>query len=315
MANFVTFTSSGTLFATKLADNAVTNGWTRCEAGYDWIKPAGSTNICLGRMTQLSPIRIFTEIGATGQLYTIFEPAVRESYDVGIHAPTALCLGWTGWGNPIYWAMRGENDLARDFTFEGWMDNNCIFGNVKPDSSITGATTFPIFFCVTKGFDGVNRLVGLDMLPSGAAYRCNARLIYATDSLAYWMGLQSGGLGVWGFDNKARLSRLYLFRGGVAAADVVNSAAIIGSFEDPVTGIPYVLCSKSQGVEVYNDECIINLTPSGGAPTDYYYRCLYPTLTPPHTIMMTNKSSNFNAVTAPSSKGVDEILTYWVRRA
>jgi len=305
--NWVTFTCSGTLFATKLADNAVANGWVRSEAGYDWIKPVNSANVCLGRMAYLGAIRIYTEVSATGYQYTIFEPAVRESYDQPSH--TGIGLGWVGWGNPIYWVGRSENDLTRDFTFEGWMDVNCIIGNVKPDPSITGATTFPIFFCVTKGFDGINRLVGLDMLPSGAAYRCNARLIYATDALAYWQALQSGGLGVWGFDNKARLSRLYMFRGGIAVADVVNSAAIIGSFEDPVTGIPYVLCSKSQGVEVCNDECILTI---GG--TDYYYRCLYPTLTPLHTIMMTNKSSNFNAIVVPSSKGVDEILTYWVRR-
>jgi hypothetical protein len=102
---------------------------------------------------------------------------------------------------------------------------------------------------------------------------------------------------------------LYLFRGGTLVADVVNSSAIIGSFEDPVTGIPYILTSKSQGVEVYNDECILTL---GGV--DYYYRCLYPVLTPPHTVMMVNKSSNFNATVAPSGKGVDEIITYWVRR-
>jgi hypothetical protein len=306
---WVTFTCSGTLFGTKLADNAVANGWARCEAGYDWIKPSGSNNVCLGRITQISPIRIYTEVGATGQLYTIYEPAVKESYEAGsTHA--GVGLGWIGWGNPIYWAMRGENDTARDFTFEGWMDSNCIFGNVKPDSSITGATTFPIFFCVTKGFDGINRLVGLDMCPQGAAYRCNQRLIYATDSLNYFKGLQCGGLGVWAFDNKARLSKLYFFRGGVLVADVVNAAAILGSFEDPVSGVPYVLCSKSQGVEVYNDECILTI---GG--TDYYYRCLYPTLTPPHNIMLCNKSSNFNAIVAPSAKGVDEIITYWVRRA
>jgi len=305
--NFVTFSCAGNLFATKLADNAVANGWVRSEAGYDWIKPVNSNNVCLGRLAYLAAIRIYTELSVTGFQYTIFEPAVRESYDAGSHA--GIGLGWVGWGNPIYWAGRTENDLARDFTFEGWMDANCIIGNVKPDPSITGATTFPIFFCVTKGFDGVNRLVGLDMMPAASAYRCNARLIYAADALAYFKGLQSGGLGVWGFDNKARLSRLYLFRGGVAIADVINSAAILGSFEDPITGIPYLLCSKSQGVEVYNDECILNI---GG--TDYYYRCLYPTLTPPHTIMMTNKSSNFNAIVAPSAKGVDEILTYWVRR-
>jgi hypothetical protein len=305
---FVTFTCAGNIFDATLATNAIANGWTRCEVGYQWIKPANSNNVCMGRITQLGAIRIYTEIGATGQLYTIFEPAVRESYDSGTH--TGIGLGWTGWGNPIYWAMRGENDTARDYTFEGWIDSNCIFGNVKPDSSIVGATTFPIFFCVTKGFDGINRLVGLDTLPSGAAYRCNERLIYATDSLNYFNGLQSGGLGVWSFDNKARLSKLYLFRGGVLVADVINSSAIIGSFEDPTTGIPYVLCSKSQGVEVYNDECI--LTISG---TDYYYKCLYPTLTPPHNIMLCNKSSNFNATVIPSGKGVDEIITYWVRKS
>ena len=305
---FVTFTCAGSIFDATLATNAIANGWTRCEVGYQWIKPANSNNVCMGRITQLGAIRIYTEIGATGQLYTIFEPAVRESYDSGTH--TGIGLGWTGWGNPIYWAMRGENDTARDFTFEGWIDSNSIIGNVKPDSSITGATTFPIFFCVTTGFDGINRLVGLDMLPAACAYRCNQRLIYATDSLNYFNGLQVGGLGVWGFDNKARLSKLYLFRGGVAIADVVNSAAIIGEFSNPINGVPYVLCSKSQGVEVYNDECI--LTISG---TDYYYKCLYPTLTPPHTIMLTNKSSNFNAIVAPSAKGVDEIITYWVRKS
>jgi|GEM_PF-6891619 len=307
MANFVTFTSSGTLFDTNLALNAIANGWTRCEAGYNWIKPVNSNNVAYARITYLAATRIYTEISATGYQYTIFEPAVREYYDQPSHG--GLGLGWVGWGNPIYWAGRTESDLTRDHTFIGWMDNNCIIGNVYCDPSITGATTFPIFFCVTKGFDGVNRLVGLDMLPSGAPYRCNARLIYATDAINYWYGLQSGGLGVWSFDNKARLSRMYLFRGGVAVADVVNAATITGSFEDPVTGIPYVLCSKSQGVEVYNDECILTI---GGI--DYYYRCLYPTLTPPHTIMLTNKASNFNATAVPSSKGVDEILTYWVRR-
>jgi len=304
---WITFTCAGSIFDATLATNAIANGWTRCETGYNWIKPANSTNVCYARITQLGAIRIYTEVNATGYLYTIYEPAVRESYDSGTH--TGIGLGWTGWGNPIYWAGRSENDVARDYIFEGWMDSNSIIGNVKPESSITGATTFPIFFCVTKGYDGVDRLVGLDMLPQGAAYRCNQRLIYATDSLNYWNGLQSGGLGVWGFDNKARLSKLYFFRGGVAVADVVNASAIIGSFEDPITGIPYVLCSKSQGVEVYNDECILTLS-----SVDYYYRCLYPTLTPPHTIMLTNKFSNFNATAAPSSKGVDEIITYWVRR-
>jgi len=305
---FVTFTCAGTIFDATLATNAIANGWTRCEVGYNWIKPANSNNVCLGRITQLGAIRIYTEVSATGYQYTIFEPAVRESYDLGTH--TGIGLGWTGWGNPIYWAGRTENDIARDYTFEGWIDSNSIIGNVKPDSSISGATTFPIFFCVTKGFDGVNRLVGLDTLPSGGAYRCNSRLIVASDAVVYYLGLQSGGLGVWGFDNKARLSKLYFFRGGTLVADVVNSAAIVGSFEDPITGIPYVLCSKSQGVEVYNDECI--LTISG---TDYYYKCLYPTLTPPHTVMLTNKTSNFNAITVPSSKGVDEIITYWVRKS
>ena len=305
---FVTFTCAGTIFDATLATNAIANGWTRCEVGYNWIKPANSNNVCLGRITQLGAIRIYTEVSATGYQYTIFEPAVRESYDLGTH--TGIGLGWTGWGNPIYWAGRTENDIARDYTFEGWIDSNSIIGNVKPDSSISGATTFPIFFCVTKGFDGVNRLVGLDTLPSGGAYRCNSRLIVASDAVVYYLGLQSGGLGVWGFDNKARLSKLYFFRGGTLVADVVNSAAIVGSFEDPITGIPYVLCSKSQGVEIYNDECI--LTISG---TDYYYKCLYPTLTPPHTVMLTNKTSNFNAITVPSSKGVDEIITYWVRKS
>jgi len=305
---FVTFTCAGTIFDATLATNAIANGWTRCEVGYNWIKPANSNNVCLGRITQLGAIRIYTEVSATGYQYTIFEPAVRESYDLGTH--TGIGLGWTGWGNPIYWAGRTENDIARDYTFEGWIDSNSIIGNVKPDSSISGATTFPIFFCVTKGFDGVNRLVGLDTLPSGGAYRCNSRLIVASDAVVYYLGLQSGGLGVWGFDNKARLSKLYFFRGGTLVADVVNSAAIVGSFEDPITGIPYVLCSKSQGVEVYNDECI--LTISG---TDYYYKCLYPTLTPPHTVMLTNKTSNFNATVVPSSKGVDEIITYWIRKS
>jgi len=305
---WVTFTCSGTLFQQTLADRAVTNGWVRSEAGYDWIKPAASTNVALARITQLGAIRIYTEVSATGYLYTILEPSVRESYDLGAH--TGIGLGWTGWGNPIYWAGRSENDLARDYTFEGWIDSNCIFGNVKPDASITAATTFPIFFCVTKGFDGVNRLVGLDMLPSGAAYRCNARLIYATDALNYWKAVQSGGLGVWGFDSKARLSKLYAFRGGVLVADAINPAAIIASFEDPVTGIPYVLCSQNQGVEVYNDECVLTI-----GVTDYYYRCLYPTLTPPHTVMMTSKFSNFNSAVAPSRIVTDKILTYWVRRA
>ena len=305
---FVTFTCAGSIFDATLATNAIANGWTRCESGYNWIKPANSNNVCLGRITQLGAIRIYTEVSATGYQYTIFEPAVRESYDTGTH--TGIGLGWTGWGNPIYWAGRTENDVARDYTFEGWIDSNCIIGNVKPDSSISGATTFPIFFCVTKGFDGVNRLVGLDTLPSGGAYRCNSRLIVASDAVVYYLGLQSGGLGVWGFDNKARLSKLYFFRGGTLVADVVNSAAIVGSFEDPITGIPYILCSKSQGVEVYNDECI--LTISG---TDYYYKCLYPTLTPPHTVMLTNKTSNFNATVVPSGKGVDEIITYWVRKS
>jgi hypothetical protein len=305
---FVTFTCAGTIFDATLATNAIANGWTRCEVGYNWIKPANSNNVCLGRITQLGAIRIYTEVSATGYQYTIFEPAVRESYDLGTH--TGIGLGWTGWGNPIYWAGRTENDIARDYTFEGWIDSNSIIGNVKSDSSISGATTFPIFFCVTKGFDGVNRLVGLDTLPSGGAYRCNSRLIVASDAVVYYLGLQSGGLGVWGFDNKARLSKLYFFRGGTLVADVVNSAAIVGSFEDPITGIPYVLCSKSQGVEVYNDECI--LTISG---TDYYYKCLYPTLTPPHTVMLTNKTSNFNATAVPSSKGVDEIITYWIRKS
>jgi hypothetical protein len=168
---FVTFTCAGSIFDATLATNAIANGWTRCEAGYNWIKPANSNNVCLGRIAQLGAIRIYTEISATGYQYTIFEPAVKESYDSGTH--TGIGLGWTGWGNPIYWAGRTENDVARDYTFEGWIDSNCIIGNVKPDSSITGATTFPIFFCVTTGFDGVNRLVGLDTLPSGAAYRCN----------------------------------------------------------------------------------------------------------------------------------------------
>jgi hypothetical protein len=31
--------------------------------------------------------------------------------------------------------------------------------------------------------------------------------------------------------------------------------------------------------------------------------------------MLTNKSSNFNATVVPSSKGVDEIITYWVRKS
>lgn len=304
---WVTFTCSGTNFAETLAVNAIANGWARCETGYSWIRPVNSNNVYLGRIYQLGAIRIYTEISATGYLYTIYEPAVRESYDLGAH--TGIGLGWTGWGNPIYWAGRSENDVARDFTFEGWIDGNCIIGNVKPDSSIVATSTFPIFACVTNGFDGVDRLVALDMLPSGAAYRCNQRLIYATDSLNYFIGLQSGGLGVWAFDSKARLTKLYLFRGGVLVADVVNSAAIMGSFEDPVTGIPYILTSKSQGVEVYNDECVLTI---GG--TDYHYRCLYPTLTPPHTIMLCNKSSNFNTIVVPSSKGVDEIITYWVRR-
>ena len=305
---WITFTCAGTVFDATLATLAIANGWTRCEAGYNWIKPASSNNVCLGKIIQLGAIRIYTEVSATGYLYTIFEPAVRESYDSGIHV--GIGLGWTGWGNPIYWAGRSENDLARDFSFEGWIDSNCIFGNVKPDSSIAGATTFPIFFCVTKGFDGVNRLVGLDMLPSGGAYRCNSRLIYATDSLAYFMGLQAGGIGVWGFDSKARLTKLYFYRGGVLVADTINPAAIEGSFEDPVTGIPYVLCSENQGVEVYNDECILTI-----ASVDYYYRCLYSTLTPPHTIMLASKFSNFNAVVVPSRVGGDKILTYWVRRS
>jgi len=304
---FVTFTCSGSAFDVTLAQKAVENGWIRCEAGYNWIKPTGSNNVCYARILQLGATRIYTEVSATGYLYTIFEPAVRDTYDPVTHTGTGS--GWTGWGNPVYWAGRSENATARDFTFEGWIDANSIIGNVKIDPSVVGATVFPIIFAVTKGFDGVNSLVGLDSVPSGAAYRCNARLIYASDSLAYWKGLQSGGLGVWGFDSKARLSKLYLFRGGTLVADVVNSSAIIGSFEDPVTGIPYILTSKSQGVEVYNDECILTL---GGV--DYYYRCLYPVLTPPHTVMMVNKSSNFNATVAPSGKGVDEIITYWVRR-
>jgi hypothetical protein len=105
----------------------------------------------------------------------------------------------------------------------------------------------------------------------------------------------------------ARLTKLYLFRGGTLVADVVNSSAILGSFEDP-DGIPYVLCSKSQGIEVYKDECILTID-----GVDYKYRCLYPVLTPPHTIMLCNKSSNFNATAVPTSKSVDEIITYWVR--
>jgi len=305
---WITFTCAGTIFDATLATNAIANGWTRCENGYQWIKPANSNNVFYGRITQLGAIRIYTEVNATGYLYTIYEPAVRESYDMGSH--TGIGLGWTGWGNPIYWAGRSENDVARDYTFNGWIDSNSIFGNVIPDPSITGASTFPIFACVTKGFDGINRLVALDMLPNGSAYRCNARLIYATDSLAYFNGLQVGGLGTWGFDNKARLSKLYFFRGGIAVADAINPAAIQGSFEDPVTGIPYVLCSQNQGVEVYNDECILTI---GG--NDYYYRCMYPTLTPPHTIMLTSKFSNFNTAVVPSRTGGDKILTYWVRRA
>jgi hypothetical protein len=304
---WVTFTCSGTLFEATLAQKAVDNGWTRCEVGYNWIKPADSLNVCLGRIAYLAAIRIYTEISATGYQYTIFEPSVRESYDSGTHV--GIGLGWTGWGNPIYWAGRTENDLARDFSFEGWIDENCIFGNVKPDPSITGATTFPIFFCVLKGYDGVNRLVGLDMMPSGSAYRCNARLVYAADSLNYWKGLQSGGLGVWGFDSKARLSKMYTFRGGVAVADIINPAAIESSFEDPSTGIPYVLCSQLQGAEVYNDECELDI----GSNT-YNYHCLYPTLTPPHNIMLTSKFSNFNAIVIPSRTGTDKILIYWVRR-
>jgi hypothetical protein len=304
---FVTFTCSGTLFEATLTQKAIDNGWVRCEFGFNWIKPADSDNVCLASIVYLAIARAYTELSATTYRYTIFEPSVRESYDLATH--TGIGLGWTGNGNPIYWVAKAEDDTTREFTFEGWIDENCIIGNVKPDSSIVGSTAFPIFFCVTKGFDGVNRLVGLDMMPLGGAYRCNARIIYATDALKYYKGLQSGGFGVWGFDSKARLTKLYLFRGGTLVADVINSAAIIGSFEDPVTGIPYVLCSKSQGVEVYNDECTLTIG------TDiYYYRCLYPVLTPPHTIMLCNKSSNFNATVVPSAKGVDEIITYWVRR-
>ena len=305
---FLTFTCPGSAFEATLAAQAIGQGWTRCEAGYNWIKPAGVANVCLARILQVSPIRIYTEISVTGYLYTIFEPSVWESYDPGSHM--GVGLGWTGWGNPVYWAGRSESDLARDFTFEGWIDSKSIVGNVKPDPSITAATAFPILFCVTKGFDGYDRLIGLDMLPSGGAYRCNARLIYATDSLKYWMGLQVGGLGVWGFDSKARLSKVYFFRGGVLAADLINPAAILGSLEDPATGVPYLLASQNQGVEVYNDECILTL---GGV--DYYYRCLYPVLTPPQTVMLTAKYSSFNAAVVASRTGGDKIITYWVRRA
>lgn len=302
-----TFTCAGTLFATTLADRAVANGWTRCETGYNWIKPAAVAQVALGRMFYLTAIRIYTEISATGYQYTIFEPAVREYYDAVAHAGAGY--GWVGWGNPITTTAATADYTARDFTFEGWMDSNCIFGNVKPDPTIPGVQAFPIFFCVAKGFDGINRLVGLDMMPSGAAYRCNARLIHAAESIAYWNALQAGGFGAWGFDNKARLSRLYSFRGGVAVADLVNPAAIQGVFENPTTGIPYVLGSDAQGVEVYNDEVILTI-----AAVDYYYRCLYPSLTPPQYFILTDKASNFNATAVPARLGVDKILTYWVRR-
>lgn len=303
---FVTFTCAGSAFSATLASTAITNGWTRCETGYNWIKPADSVNVCMARIAQLGAIRIYSDISATGYLYTIIEPAVRASYDLVTH--TGIGLGWTGQGNPVYWDNRSEDCTARDFTFDGWVDSHCIFGNVKPDSAISGCSTFPIFFCVTKGCDGVNRLVGLDLMPAGVVRMVNARLIYATDALAYFIGLQSGGLGIWGFDSKARLSKLYFFRGGIAGTDVTNPAAILGSFEDPL-GIPYALCSRNQGIEVSNDECLLTI---GGV--DYYYRCMYPTLTPAHLMLLCDKTSNFNSTIAPSSKGIDKIITYWVRR-
>lgn len=126
---FVTFTSTGTTFESTLAQKAIDNGWTRCEVGYNWIKPVGSNNVCLGKIYQLGAIRIYTELSVTGYLYTIFEPAVRESYDSGTHL--GIGLGWVGWGNPIYWLGKSENDVARDFIFEGWIDDHSIIGNVK----------------------------------------------------------------------------------------------------------------------------------------------------------------------------------------
>jgi len=303
---WVIFTDTGTNFAATLATNAVANGWTRCEAGYNWISPASSLNVCQGAMTYLGAVRIYTEISATGFQYTIFEPSVRQSYDQPTHV--GIGNGWIGWGCPVYSIGVTANRLANNFTFKGWMDSNCIFGNVVPDSAIPGASTFPIFFCVLTGIDGVNRLVGLDMMPNGAAYRCNARLIYATDALAYFKGLQAGGFGVWPFDNKARLSKLYAIRGGTLVADNVNPAAIEGVFQDPVTSVPYALVSEAQGVEVLDD--LTTLTIGG---TDYNYQCLYPTLTPPQYYMLTDKASNFNATVVPSRIGADKIITYWVR--
>lgn len=302
---WVEFRCLGSEFESVIANKMVENGWERCATGSTWVKPTWSPRCVRQRIYYLPSTRTYTEISSTAYQYTIYEPELREHYSTGAGAGAGN--GWAGWGNPVYWTGASRNETSREYAFEGWIDDGVLIGIVKPDPTMANAISFMIWAGAVKGFDGFYRLMALDAMPSANARRIGQRLIYADDNLGYFFGFVGGGIGVSSFDRVARLSKVYVIRGGTSASVTVSFANVFGELVDR-NGIPYVLCSNAQGMELTGDLINVNI---GG--TVYTYKLLNPNPSPSQAIYFISRFDSFDQTYTPSQTTASKLLYLWVR--
>lgn len=302
---WIEFRCLGSEFESVLADKMVQNGWVRCEEGYNWVKPTWSTRCIRHRIYYLPATRVYAEISTTAYNYTIYEPELREYYNPDTHAGAGN--GWAGWGNPVYWTGASRNETAREYSFEGWIDDGVLIGIVKPDPTMANAISFMIWCGAVKGFDGFYRLMALDAMPSTNSRRAGQRLIYTEDNLGYFYGFVGGGIGVSSFDRIARLSKVYVIRGGTSASAVVAYENIMGELVDR-DGIPYVLCSNAKGMELVGD--LVNVRING---ITYTYKLVNPYPSPPQYIYFISRFDSFDQTYTPSQTTVSKPMYLWIR--
>lgn len=301
---WVEFTCTGTDFESRIASAMISNGWERCGTT-NWVKPTWSPRCVRQRIIFLPSTRVYAEISGTAFQYTIYEPELREYFDTS--ANTGAGAGWVGWGNPVYWAGATRNETIREYTFEGWIDEYSLIGVVKPDPTMLNAISFVIWVGMVRCYDRTNRLMALDAMPSTNSRRAGQRLIYADDTLGYFFGFTCGGIGVSTFDKVARLSKVYVLRGGTSASIVPSYMNIIGELTNPA-GVPYVLASLALGVEAYGDIVELQI-----GDTTYKYRLVNPVPSPTQMIFALARFDGFDVTYAPSQTTGSKWMYLWVR--
>lgn len=124
-------------FVTDLADKMVTEGWTRQEAGYDTVKPAGYADIYVLLESLFGSIPE-NDGGSSSYNFTYIQPNIRAAYDAVNHKPDTSANG----GYSRFRMIDNYTDYSahatKVYSVKGWIDGKTILLYIEADNTVSG---------------------------------------------------------------------------------------------------------------------------------------------------------------------------------